>query len=191
MEYSSTIGDFFAGDSFSWLITHESYKPIDGYSCKVVLLNSQTRIEYTANGDISSNTYTITKSNTDTSLLTPSKYKCYIVFIKNVDGFVKQYDNNKIEIKENALTAASIETRSEAQIQLEVVKALISGRLVDGINAFTIAGRSVTLMTMTELLDVEKKLSVKVEQELNLIDITNHGRTNRNKLKIRYTGISV
>jgi len=190
MEITHNIVNFFAGDSFTWNISHLDYKPVDGYSCKVILLNSQTRIEYTLNGDNQLGTYSVSKTNTESDEIIPAKYKLYIVFIKNADGFVKQYDNGTLTVKENALTSSTIETRTQNQIQLDTVRDLISGRLVDGVNSFTVAGRSVTLMSMTELLALEKSLSSKVDDELKLSDLKNKGRTNRNKLKIRYMGFN-
>ncbi len=189
MLIESNISDFFAGDNISFIISNDEIKSTDNVNLKVVFLNAvNPKIEITAinNND---GTWGIEKQAADTAFYGIGKYTIYYVFYNSQQGFAKQQAGERIEIKPNILNTDNYDFRTDNQKLLDVVRERIAGRLTEGMNSFSINGKSVTLMTMTELMDLEKSLVSKVEQEITEKEKADKGRTNRNKLEIRLKGL--
>lgn len=189
MEIKSNISNFYAADSLAWVISEKDHLPSNNYVCRVILVNASSNIEMIAT--IDGDNFIINKTSVDTADFIPAKYKCFIVFSNSALNYVKQVDYSFIMISPDITTQTQYDYRTEAQKQLEVVNELLSGRLVDGVNAFSVNGRSVTLMTMTELMQVKSQLEDIVNNELSIIDKNATGKTNRNKLKVIYKGINL
>ena len=148
------IKNFFAGDSMNFIVSSDEYKSIDGFTLVVSLHHAvNQKIELLANTE-SDGGFSIVKQNNETSSFQAGTYRMYFSIIKSADGFTKQFDMGTLKIGENILDTLNIETRTDNQKMLDAVRALKKGRLVDGVNAMSHNGKSLTLMTMTEILAV-------------------------------------
>lgn len=182
------ISDFFVGDSLSLKVVDDVYCAKDNYTLKAVLINSTAnKIEILFNTDIVNNYYAVTKTNTETKTLTPGKYKLFFVFSKLSLDFVKQIEAGVVDIKSDVIESTSLDYRTDTEKKLQAIRDLIDGRLVEGTNAFSINGRSVTLMSITELLDLQRVYEQKLDRELKLTELNTKGRTNRNRLKLKWS----
>lgn len=187
MSFKINVNSFFAGDTISANIVSTDYNSKD-YKLVLIAINAKNSYSFdtVANENGSFDLSIISDISKD---LVPSNYRLF--FVINKDEFVKQIDGPLLEIKPNIIDSTVLDLRSEAQKRLEVIRDLLDGRLVDGVNNFSINGRSVTLMSMTDLHNLEREYEYKVSEELKLNELKNNGRTNRNKLKIIYRGINV
>lgn len=180
------IKNFFAGDSINFIVSSDDYKSTENFTLVVTLQHAvNARIELLAN-TVADGSFSIVKQNNETSSFQAGTYRMYFSFIKSSQGFTKQFDMGTLKIGENILDTLNVETRTETQQRLDAVRELIKGRLVDGVNAMSHNGKSLTLMSMTELKDYEKELEGKVSVELGLSDKVKFGKTNRNRLRLRY-----
>lgn len=185
----SNLKDFYSGDNLNLTIGSNLYKSTDDYVLRIVLLNaSKPKLEYIADVNLDG-TWSIKKTSVETSLIEADKYHLFYIFSKSVDGFAKQEDGGFITVKQNIIDSVSFDSRTNNQKQLEAVREAIAGRITEGIASFSIGGRTVGLMSITDLHNEEKRLISLVNAELNLNDLRVNGKTNRNKLKIRYTGL--
>ena len=189
MIVKTNIKNFHSGDNIEWEISSDELLSTEGVNLKIVLISSvNPKVEITCNNNVDG-TWSISKQPTETETWLLGKYSVYFVFYNSLINFAKQVSGGYVEILPNILTLDKFDFRSENQKLLDVVRERIAGRLVDTMNSFTINGRSVTLMSMSELLEVEKVLSARVQGELAQNDKKNKGKTNRNKLSIRYKGV--
>lgn len=180
------IKNFFAGDSINFIVSADDYKSTENFTLVVTLQHAvNTRIELLAN-TVADGSFSIVKQNNETSSFQHGTYRMYFSFIKSADGFTKQFDMGTLKIGQNILDTLNVETRTENQKMLDAVRELKKGRLADGVNAMSHNGKSLTLMTMTEILAVEKELEGKVSVELGLSDKGKFGKTNRNRLRLIY-----
>jgi hypothetical protein len=189
MLIKSNIADFFAGDNIDFTISNDELKSTDNINLKVTFLSATLpKIEIIADNK-ADGTWSIVGTATETEALGIGKYTVYYAFYNSAQNFVKQATGGSVEIKPNILTTDNYDFRTDNQKLLDVVRQRIAGRLDDTMNSFSINGRSVTLMTITELMTLEKDLISKVNQELADMEKATKGKTNRNKLKVRYKGI--
>lgn len=189
MSLKSNIHNFHSGDNIEWSISSDEFLSTDGVNLKIILISSvNPKIELTCNNE-PDGTWSLSKQPSETDDYMLGKYSIYYVFYNSLINFAKQVSGGYVEILPNILTLDKFDFRSENQKLLDVVRERIAGRLVDTMNSFTINGRSVTLMSMSELLEVEKVLSARVQEELAQNDKKNKRKTNRNKLLIRYKGV--
>lgn len=189
MLIKSTIADFFAGDNIEFSISTDELKSTDNINLKVTFLSATLpKIEIIAD-NVADGSWAISQQPAETSQLGIGKYTVYYAFYNSAQGFAKQFAGSPVEIKPNILETDNYDFRTDNQKLLDVVRQRIAGRLDDTMNAFSINGRSVTLMTITELMSLERDLIAKVNQELADIEKSTKGRTNRNKLQVRYKGI--
>ena len=189
MEIVSNIKEFYSGDNLNWVVSSNEYSSLNDYVLKIILLNAvNPKVEFIADGQ-ADGSWKVIKTAIETSNIVPGKYSLFYSIHKSSDGFAKQVASGFVEIKPNITLSQNYDFRTENQKLLDVVRERIAGRITEGMNAFTINGRSVTLMTMTELMALEKTLIGRVETELAQSELKKNGKTNRNKLIVRYTGI--
>lgn len=187
MSFKINVNEFYAGDSIQAIITSDLYES-DKYELSLVLINAKR--SYQVDCDIKDKGWELNLSKDITKDFVDDKYRLFYIVTDSAD-FFKQIEGTIVEIKPNIIDAKLYDDRTELQKRLQTIRDLIDGRLVEGINNFTINGRSVTLMSITELNKLEEEYEFKVSNELGLIDKKEKGRTNRNMLKIRYKGINV
>lgn len=192
MEIKHNIKNFYAGDSLNITISHDTFKPSMGYSCKLVLMNAtDLKTEWFLNSDSEKEVFTVNKNNLDTSTITPNTYHCFVSIYNNDELFAKQYDIGLIDVKPDITTLENFDTRSPAQKRLDALYILKEKRIKDGVQSFSINGRTINLLSESDInkaIEIEKKI---VAKELRLEELKNKGGTNRNKLKIRYNGMKV
>lgn len=187
MSFKINIKEFNAGDSVQASITSEEYKS-ETYNLVLVLINAKNSYQLDC---VSGNSgWDLNLKSDITKDIEVGLYRIYYIISDN-DSFVRQIEGDKLEVKVNIIEAKIYDDRTEMQKRLATIKDLIDGRLIDGVNNFTVNGRSVTLMSITDLQKLEEEYEFKVSSELGLIDKKEKGRTNRNILRIRYKGLSV
>lgn len=189
MEITSNLKDFYSGDTLNFKVSTDEISSLDNINLKVVFMNAKNpKIEIIATNN-NDGSWSISKTASETQNYGVGKYSVFYVFYNSFIGYVKQESGGSVNINTNILNTVNYDFRSENQKMLDMVRDRIAGRLTDGMNSFTINGRSVVLMSVSELLTLEKDLIVKVENELAQKDKKEKGKTNRNKLSIRYKGV--
>ena len=75
-------------------------------------------------------------------------YRYAVKATRDADGATQTVDSGLIEVKINPVNA---DPRSHAEKTLEAIEALIEGRATKDVQSYSIAGRSLTKMTVDEL----------------------------------------
>lgn len=149
---------FPAGTTVKFTRTLDDFLPSDGWSY-TIYLNGLTQKFSKAATILATNVFQIEFVPADTAALVPGPYR-YAERLVN-DGSVDSTlagetyditgDELVIVIEPNVASAAAGAFNTWEEQALVVVEAALSGRLTSGIQAYQIAGRSVSKMTVTEL----------------------------------------
>ena len=137
----------------------------------------------TLTGTNENGAYRFTADATATGALTPGKYTYQIIAKKSGDA--SMVESGEIQVVAGATytgTPAAFDNRSQNQIDLDAVQACIRAIINGGaVSEYTVAGRSLKRMPMTELLQLESRLKAAVTREI----VRNGGSVNRT-LKIKF-----
>lgn len=137
--------DFVAGDSWQFDLSFEGYPA--GVWTATAYFRGVGAITIVATADGGTHQFRATPAQT--AALPAGSYR---YFIKVADGTdVTTVDNGLIEVLPNAATATATQLQTHAEKALALVEALLEGRLVDGVEAAAIFGRSWEKTSMAEL----------------------------------------
>lgn len=162
--------EFTAGDTFRFLKTVPEFNvdedttvdPVtDGYSLSYALRGSAGLINITAT--VSGTDYLVNVLATTTANWNAGFYSWEAYVSLGSNRYL--VDSGSITIETNLATAAAGDTRTFARRTLAVIEACIAGRAVNGINNYSYAGRSVSKMTVAELLQARNALRIEVNNE--------------------------
>jgi hypothetical protein len=162
-----------AGYSLSWLVPQGEFSPDDGWDIRYVILsesaqlfinppsgtNSGSRVD---NGD---GTWTVSMSPAQTTTLADGKRHRFIGYV--FDGTDEHVvDESIVLVKADPKTAsAGLDPRSNDEVMLEAVRAVMAGKATDDQAAKSIGGRSLSRYSWGELLEVEKELIARVDRQ--------------------------
>ena len=110
----------------------------------------------------------------------------------NWDAEIRRLSDSEIVVVESGRLTVTVDidvnasdNRSKAEKMLEQVEDLLQGKFVNDVASYSIAGRSLTKMSIDQLLDARNQLRAEVAKEKRQEDIKN-GRGNRSKIKVRF-----
>lgn len=147
-----------AGTSLQLRRAFPTHKPADGWAYQLAMrIQGYTAKDGTPDGD----GYTLTLTGDDTATWLPGTYAYSERMVKA--GVVHEVGAGVITITENLGTAG--DGRSHNQKAVEMLQAHIEGRLVDGINNYSIGGRVVSKMSLAEAVALLDKYKVKLLME--------------------------
>jgi hypothetical protein len=159
---------FIAGDTVQWTKWLSDYPPADGWTLKYRLVGAtaiNTGNPYTAT--VSNGLYAITIPAADTASITSDTPYRLIGWVEKGSERHAIIDT-VITAFANAATATATQLKTADQLTLETIEAAIAARLTsDGIESYTIDGRSTQLMTMLELTALRGVYKGRVWREQN------------------------
>jgi hypothetical protein len=112
-----------AGDTWQWNKTLTDYPAGDGWALSYVLLNSAGKI--TINSSADGDDHAVSVSAAASAGYTAGEYRFFAYIAKDDERF--PVDEGEITVEPDPATTASLDTRSEAQIQLERIDTLLAG----------------------------------------------------------------
>ena len=141
-----------AGTSWQWEVTYTDYKA-STYTLTYYFREVTGKYSFDITATNNNDTFRVTVPKATTSAYAPGVYSGQGF----VDDGAKRFlvYENQLEVKEDfALQGIGKDTRSHAQKVLESIKALLEGKTED-VTSYSVAGRSITKMTLQELIEAK------------------------------------
>ena len=147
------------GDSLDWTESESDYLASDGWVIGYNLVSSSVRINFesTADGDDHSLDLTVAT----TTAWTPGNYSYQRYATDGTERVT--LNNGTVEIKRDFLTAG--DERSHAQICVDNIQAVLENRATIDQESYTINGRSLTRMSIDDLLKLYNFYLAKLAKE--------------------------
>lgn len=150
-----------AGDSFSYEITTGDYSADDGFSA-VLVLRADTSI--TSNSTSVGTTHTFAELPAVTALWTEG-HKNYVIYVTDgTDQFTVESGVAEVELRAD-LKAGAADVRTHAQKMLDAIESVLEGRATADVSSYAIGGRSITKMSIEELLELRRLYQREVRKE--------------------------
>lgn len=178
----SNLKDFYASDSLEVIIENSEYKASEGYTCHLLLMNSNpdAKQDWLANAD--GDNFKILKISTETATVIAGRYKVFYIFSNNAEGFTKAEDGGFLEVRPDITQTATYEFETYNMKALDAVNQRLAGHFDDDFSTYSIDGKTITKMNTDELIKAKEYFERKVKEELNL---TTNKKTGKNKNTMR------
>ena len=174
------LGDFWAWKREDLSIDY----PVDSYSLSYEfnLVDGATVSNFTITATESNDTYIIEASNT--SSYTKGNYNWVSYMTRSSDSARVKLEEGFVEVQDNyATTSASV--RSHAKIVLDSIEAVIENRANIDQASMSIAGRSLSRMSIDELLTFRDRYKAEYLKEVKQLRIKNN-RGSGNTIKVNF-----
>jgi hypothetical protein len=181
---------FRAGDTVSWLRDLSDYLPADGWTLKYAFRKSSSKINITTTTSGTKHLATITAATSAT--FTAGRYDWIAYVIKGTSPNQEQHtvDEGACDVLPNLSLDANYDARSDARIiyddLIAAYKAFISANGM--MQAFTVAGKSVSFRSSKEILDQIKYWATQVRAEEAAEAVAN-GNKDPRQVGVRLTRI--
>jgi hypothetical protein len=156
-----------AGDTWRWDRTIPSYSPADGWSLKYAIAGLNT-MQFTAVANAGNNGWEVTVLPATTLDVARGNYTL-VEFITNVAGERYTLASYPVEILPDLVTATPGLLQSFEEKAIAVIEAsfLDDGAFEDWMEAFTIEGRSVQMMSIEKRYELLEKFRQVVARKKN------------------------
>jgi len=172
-----------AGDFLQWKVSNlvDDY-PTDSYTLIYTARISGARDEFqiTATGQTSH--YLITA--TDTGSYSPGTYQWQKEIVRNSDSARIVIGRGTFTVKAD-LDIAGSDIRSHAEIMVAKIESVLSGKADSDVSSYSIAGRSLTKMSFTELLEARDYYRAEYLREKAAED-AKMGRKGKSTIQVRF-----
>ena len=173
------------GDFWAWKKSNlASDYPTADYSLSYEfnLIDGATPVNFTIGTTESGDEYIVATSNT--SSYTKGEYNWVEYITRTLDNARIKLSEGFTEIQDNyATTNASV--RSHAKIVLDAVKAVIENRATMDQSSMSIAGRSLSRMSIDELFTLKDRYQAEYNKEVKQARIAN-GQGSGNTIKVKF-----
>ena len=179
----------YSGDTAIWKITDLN----TDYSNSTHTLSYYFRLEstgagFTVNASADNDDYLITLSASTTAGKTAGIYHFIAYVTRSSDSARVTVDRGQVEIKPN-LASSSADPRSHAKIMLDKIESLLEGKADKDVSSYSIAGRSLNKMSVSELLEWRNYYKAEYNRELNKMRNEN-GDGSGNTIKVSFGNTS-
>ena len=178
---------FRAGEYVTWEKSLADYSADDGWTLKYTLSGNAggTIAAKAATG--SGTTHTMVFTVAETAALTKGKFKLF-GWVENADASQKiTISTTTVTVLTNLFTASATDQRSDNQIILDAIIAVIKGRATKQHQEIAIAGRNIMLLSPAELYKWQKVYEYEVQKEIDAERIANGGKAVRNLVQFVQT----
>lgn len=148
-----------AGDTWSWAAYFDAHPASDGWALGYTLLNSLTRHTATAVADGDGFIATVTAAESAT--YAPGNYSWVARVVKGAE--VHTVATGTVRVLPDLTNATDL--RSHAQKTLDAIEAVIEKRASRDQQAYSINGRSLTRMTLAELIRLRDMYRREVQRD--------------------------
>lgn len=154
---------FSAGTTVEYDRTYLYFAPSDGWTLKLYLAGAEiiAPITATTSGDV----YTLTIPASYTERVASGVYAWEERVSKN--SLVYGVASGKVTIQPNIVVSSAGEMQAWAEKTLVVVEAALTGRLTSDMESYSIAGRSVAKIPISELIEIRARLKSEIFQSKN------------------------
>lgn len=182
---TSTPSAFIAGDRAKWtlktIVNGDHKDPADSWVLTYALRNADRKIDITGsdNGD---GTHLVSVAPTTTADYPAGVYHYQAVITLGTDRYV--VDQGQICVEPNFAALDAHDAREWAERVLAALEATLEGKATTDQAAYSIAGRSLSRMTWTELMSARQKLLAEV-RSLRSAESVARGGGNMNIIRVR------
>ena len=144
---------FVAGDTVIWKRTdlHDDY-PVASYALSYTArLEGSGSTNFSATASEDSTGYTVTLAAATTAGFTTGVYRWQAYITRASDSARVTVDDGRFEVLANRSTSTA-DPRSHAKIMLDKIESILQGRADADVATYTINGRSLTKLTIEELM---------------------------------------
>jgi len=159
---------FYSGDTVKWKITslNNDY-PNSAYTLTYYFrLEGAGSTNFSVDATASGNDYLVNLSASTTASKTAGKYQFIAYVTRQSDNARVTVDRGMIEVKPN-LASSSADPRTHAKIMLDKIESLLEGKADKDVASYSIAGRSLNKMSVSELLEWRNYYKAEYNRELN------------------------
>ena len=165
-----------AGVTWKWNKTLSDY-PASEWSLSYYLRrNGATLTSVTASAD--GDTFKLNVAAGVTALFTPDDYDIIGIVTKGSEKFVV-YDGI-LKVLSNPASSSAYDPRSHARRVLDLIEAAMEGRIPNGMESYTIGGRSINKIPLKELRELYDRYKQDVEREIQAERLANGRRSGKN-----------
>ena len=159
--------EFYSGDTVLFEIDnlHTDYPNTEYTLTYKFRLESNGSTTFSVDATTSGNNYLVTLSATATASYTAGKYNFIAYVTRNSDNARVTIDRGMVEVKPN-LASSTSETRSHAKKMLDSIESLLEGKATKDVASYSIAGRSLNKMSVSELLEWRNYYRAEYNREL-------------------------
>lgn len=159
---------FNAGDSLAWNRGFDGYPASQGWTLTYVLnCPTQKYVVNSADVTVSGDGFAVAIPSSETKSWAAGEYLWLAVLQNTVNGVATRVTGaaGRVTIQPDILDASGpIDTRAQVEIDLENVKAVLSGRASDGVLEYKIADRELRRYSMAELFQLKSYLAAEVRK---------------------------
>lgn len=175
----------YSGDTATWKITDLN----TDYSNSAYTLTYYFRLEstgasFTVNATADNDDYLITLSASTTASITAGKYHFIAYVTRSSDSARVTVDRGQVEVKPN-LASSSADPRTHVKIMLDKIESLLEGKADKDVSSYSIQGRSLNKMSVSELLEWRNYYKAEYNRELNKMRNEN-GDGSGNTIKVSF-----
>ncbi len=179
---TSAPRSFFAGDTVKWTVSAPDYLPSDGWSLDVNLTNSAENHNVTST-DNSDGLHLVTFSAALTAAITAGDYRLSIAAVKSGERYT--IETSSVTVRPNLTSAA--DARTHVKKTLDAIEAYLEDPNNLRAAAYSISGRSLNRIPMTEVIALHSRYRKLWRDEKNA-DRINSGQKPRRRLLTRMAG---
>ena len=177
-----------AGVTWKWKKTHSDYPASEWTLTYYLRKDGATATSFTGTADEDS--FLVTVAASTTSSYAAGVYDFIGVVSKAAEKFI--VFDGVLEVLTNAASASAYDPRSHARKVLDLIEAAMEGRIPNGMESYTIGGRSINKIPLKELRELYEKYKQDVEREVQIERLANGRRSGKN-IGIRFvapTGVN-
>ena len=180
----------YAGSTAKWTVEVDSdYNNAAGYAVEYQLVNQDGTITINAASPATityaGNVATITVPSTTSTAWVPGDYAWVLYATKSGERWPLR--SGAVTVAPDLSTGTPYETRSHVKKTLDALEALIEGRSVDGVESYSIRGRSLSRMPIAELVTWRDKYRAYYQAELDAAGIA-AGQSSGRSIRVRFEG---
>lgn len=174
-----------AGDFVQWKISDlVADYPTDEYTLTYTARISGQRDEFQITATAGSDHYLVTATSTATASYAPGIYEWQQEIIRDSDSARRILSRGQFTVIAD-LDIPGTDLRTHAEIMVSKIESILSGKADSDVSSYSIAGRSLTKMSFTELLDARDYYRAEVIREKASEDAKN-GRKGVSTIQVRF-----
>ena len=174
-----------AGDFVQWKISDlVADYPTADYTLMYTARISGKRDEFQITATGQSDHYLVSATSSSTGSYTPGKYEWQQEIVRNSDSARRILSRGQFTVLAD-LDIPGTDLRSHAAIMVEKIESILAGKADSDVSSYSIAGRSLTKMSFTELLDARDYYRAEAIKEKAAEDAKN-GRKGVSTIKVRF-----
>jgi hypothetical protein len=173
------------GSTLNWRVDVPDYPASAGWALRLVLNPRAGGTVYTVNSSADGDAHLVQIQAGVTEAWPAGAYAWQLWALNGGEQYALDQYRGQLRIVPGLLTAAAgTDTRSDAEIALDNVRATIRGTTSTGVLSYTINGRELRRYGVEELLALESKLATDVERERSAAAMA-AGRPSARKVYVR------